>query len=91
MASGPLEVLTAAIRTLDALDIPHMLGGSMASSIHGIARFTEDANMVIELRPDQFELLARALETEFYVSREAMHETVRQRRSFNAIHLTFGT
>lgn len=87
MAHDPSEVLASVVRKLEALGIPHMLVGAMASSIHGLRRFTEDADVVIDLRPGQIEPLARALESEFYVSREAMREAVNERRSFNAIHL----
>lgn len=84
---NPFEVLAAAVRILNACGVPHMLGGSMASSLHGTVRYTEDIDLVIDLPADQLDSLAEALGPEFYVSREAMREAVRERRSFNAIHL----
>ena len=75
------------MQVLDDLGVSYVIGGSFASSAHGEARSTRDADLVVELRPDQVEALASGLETDFYVSRDGMREAIRDRRSFNAIHL----
>ncbi|MBI5709936.1 MAG: hypothetical protein HZC42_06470 [Candidatus Eisenbacteria bacterium] len=83
----PIEILAKAARILDDLKIPWMVGGSFASSFFGAARFTGDADVVIDMRSEHVDPLARELEREFYVSRDAMREALRDRRSFNAIHV----
>src|SRR5438128_327551 len=43
-------------------------------------------DFVIDPSAEQLEALARALETEFYVSRSAMAEALSRRSTFNVIH-----
>jgi hypothetical protein len=85
--TSPQEVVLRAVALLDELRIPYLIGGSLASSIYGTPRTTADVDVVIAPRSDQLEPLETALRAEFYVSREAMEEAFRTRRSFNAIHL----
>jgi hypothetical protein len=80
------DVILAIARILDHLGIAYMIGGSVASSVHGRLRTTQDADFVIDLSPGQIEPLAQSLAQDFYVSRDAMREAVRDRQSFNAIH-----
>ncbi len=87
MDPGPVEVVREVAAILDRLGIPYVVGGSFASSVHGEVRFTRDADIVVDLAVAHIEPLAAALERSFYLSREAMHEAVRSRDSFNAIHL----
>jgi len=87
MAESPAELVPLVAAILGRLGIAYLIGGSLASAAHGIARTTADADLVIDLRPDQIDLLARELEAGFYVSRDAMREAVHDHRSFNAVHL----
>jgi hypothetical protein len=75
------------VQILDELGIPYVIGGSFASSAYGEARSTRDVDVVVELRMDQVEPLAARLESDFYISRDAMSEAIRDHLSFNAIHL----
>jgi len=84
---SPSAVLAGAVRVLDELGIAYLIGGSFASSAYGETRFTQDADIVIDLRPEQLETLAAKLEPDFYVDRGAMREALSERRSFNAVHL----
>ena len=87
MVATPTEVLRRVVQVLDGLGIPYVIGGSFASSAYGEARSTRDADLVVELRLDQVEALASRLESDFYISRDAISEAIRNRMSFNAIHL----
>ena len=80
-----LDLLGRIASLLDRLAIPYLVGGSVASTLFGEPRGTRDVDLVIELRADQIEPLASALEPDYYVSRSAMAEAVRDRRSFNAV------
>ncbi len=82
----PTEFLVHVAALLERLGIPYHVGGSVASSAHGMYRASADIDFIIDPTADQLEDLARALESEFYVSRPAMAEALAQRRSFNAIH-----
>lgn len=87
MPNTQLEALGRVVRLLDGCGISYCVGGSLASSYHGVSRTTADADIVVDLRPEQLSAMANALEAEFYVSRDAMREALREKRSFNAIHL----
>ncbi len=87
MATAPTEVLRRVVQVLDELGVAYVIGGSFASSAYGEARSTRDADLVVELRSDEVEALASRLEGDFYMSRDAIREAIRDHRSFNAIHL----
>jgi hypothetical protein len=71
----------------DRLDVPYLIGGSIASMIHGVIRTTLDADIVADLREDQVESFAGALADEFYLDADSIHDAIRRRRCFNIIHL----
>ena len=79
------EILAMVAELLDRLAIPYAVGGSFASSLHGAARATRDADLIVDLDAPLGETLADALEGGFYVSREAMRQAIRTRTAFNAI------
>ena len=64
-----------------------MVAGSLASSLHGIPRATQDIDVVADLSEDRIEPLVDALAEGFYVDAGAVREAVRDRTRFNAIHL----
>ena len=69
------------------LGIPYMIGGSLASSVHGIPRTTNDIDLIAAVRPEHIRPLAAELSGEFYVDPpEAIEEALRVQRMFNLIH-----
>lgn len=48
------------IDALEALGVPYHVGGSVASSFVGIARATQDADLIADLRPEHANLWAWA-------------------------------
>ena len=87
MEMDPFEIALQVGNALAALDAPFYLGGSLASSIHGFPRATVDADIVAEMKTGQGEKLARLLGDAFYADAQAMENAVRDKRSFNVIHL----
>jgi len=83
-----LAVTFTVARVLDDLGIPYLLGGSLASSLHGIPRSTEDADLVADLRPEHIDPLVAALRPSFYIDDERVADAIRRRASFNIIHLS---
>ncbi len=75
---------------LDAMGIPYAVGGSLASSIHGVARPTQDLDLIAAISPVQVDAFVAAFQKNFYVDSEAIRAAIRLRRSFNLIHLTTG-
>lgn len=70
---------------LDRLEIPFLLGGSVASSSLGVQRATQDINIVADLSADQVADLCTELPG-FYIDAEDAREAARSGRAFNAIH-----
>jgi hypothetical protein len=84
-------VLRSVIRTLDRLGIRYAIGGSIASSLHGIGRFTRDADLTAEPFPGREGAFVAAFDpAEFYVSPDAVRDALRNRSSFNIIHPATG-
>lgn len=73
-------------RVLEELRIPYLVGGSIASSVHGIPRSTEDADLVADLRPQDVQPFVAALTATFYIDAERVLHAVKRRSSFNMLH-----
>ena len=82
-----LEVTLTVAGALEKLGVAYLLGGSLASSLHGIPRATQDADLVADLRVEHIAPLIAELGSAFYADDQAMRKAVRQARSFNLIHL----
>ena len=83
--------LVAALRpvadALDALGVRYYLGGSVASSAHGIARASLDADVVAALEPDHVDPLTNRLVSAYYIRVDRLRSAVEARSSCNLIHL----
>ena len=86
----PAETIREVIAALDALGIAYALGGSMASSIHGIARFTLDADLTAEPFPGKEEHFAHRFGPDYYLSVDAIRQANANRSSFNIINTNLG-
>jgi hypothetical protein len=85
--SDPTEITLIVAGILDRLGVRYAIGGSLASSLHGVFRASVDADVVADLRLDQVEPLGRALGAAFYHDQAAMRRAIELRRGFNVIHL----
>ena len=87
MLPDPLQITRRIAEVFEFLQIPYLVGGSLASSLHGIPRSTQDADVVADMKPIHIEPFVKALESEFYVDADMIREAVNKRSSFNVIHL----
>jgi hypothetical protein len=83
----PLRVTLAVAKALERMGIPYFVGGSLASSAHGVARATLDADIIAKLDPGQAGRFAKELGPEFYADVDAIADAATQRSSFNVIHI----
>ena len=83
--ADPLKVTLKLTAALEALGIRYAVGGSLASSLHGVPRATQDVDVVAEVGLGQIDALAGALDKDFVVEPPAMREAVLRRSSFNII------
>jgi hypothetical protein len=71
---------------LDRLEIDYAIGGSFASSFHGVARATQDLDVVVELPRNRVQDLYQAVASHFCADEEAMRDAIQRGLSFNLIH-----
>jgi hypothetical protein len=82
-----LTAALAAAKMLDELEVRWFLGGSLASSVHGIPRATFDADIMADLKPSHVRPLLKLLGEDWYADELAIREALANRSSFNLIHL----
>ncbi len=90
MNDGPVSVALEVIDVLEELDVAYHVGGSFASSIHGIPRQTHDLDLVVDLKPAKVALFVLKLQDRFYVDSEMIHGAIRRQGSTNLVHLETG-
>jgi len=82
-----VDVTLLVTRTLEEIGVAYAIGGSLASSLHGMPRATRDADVVADLFPEHVLPLIDGLGGQFYVEESAVRQAIAARRSFNLIHL----
>ncbi len=87
MIGDPLVVVSILVRLFDHMGIRYVVGGSLASSVYGIPRATQDADFMAEIDTPHVDALGIALENDFYVATELITEAIRHHSFFNVIHL----
>ena len=83
----PISVALAVAERLEALNVAYVVGGSLASSVHGEPRATRDVDLMAALTPRSARRLAKALTGDFYVDADTASEAVALGGSFNAVHI----
>jgi hypothetical protein len=87
MLSEPVLVVARLATVFDTLGIRYFVGGSLASSVYGIPRSTQDVDLVADIRPSHVEAITSAITGEFYVDADMIHDAIKRCASFNVIHL----
>lgn len=87
---GILATLLTVARALEAAEAPFLVGGSLASSLQGIPRSTQDVDLVADLAVSKIAVFVRALGSGFYVDEERIRHGIERRTSFNVIDLGNG-
>jgi hypothetical protein len=82
-----VAALLPVIAALDSLGVRYYVGGSVASSIHGVPRASIDADLIAELGAEHVAPLAARLSALYYLDDGRMRDAVARRLSFNVIHL----
>jgi len=68
------------------LNVPYFIGGSLASTLYGMVRTTQDSYIIADLRAEQIPAFIRELENEFYMDNEMIASSIVHHSSFNIIH-----
>lgn len=81
------DLLRYAIEVLEQMNLTYAIVGSFASGAYGEPRFTQDIDILVDLKDGQItEFCNRFPDAEFYVSHSAVREAMRRRTQFNVIH-----
>ena len=88
MANDPLAIAARLTAALEALRVQYAVGGSLASSLHGVPRATNDIDIVADLRSGHVDRFIARIEREFHVDAEMIRSAVAERSSFNVFDVT---
>jgi hypothetical protein len=86
MQNEPIEVTLKVTNIFEKLGVPYLIGGSLASTLYGMVRTTQDSDIVAEMRLEHVKPFVSALQAEFYIDDEMIVESIQRNSSFNIIH-----
>jgi hypothetical protein len=82
-----LDILKDVAQRLDSLGIRYMLTGSFAMNYYAQPRMTRDIDLVVEVFMGNVGHLIRAFEPDYYVSSDAVLDSILHQSMFNLLHL----
>ncbi len=86
MQNEPIEVTLKVTDVFEKLGIPYLIAGSLASTLYGMVRTTQDSDIVVQMGPEHLQAFVSALQDEFYIDEEMIADSIRHNSSFNIIH-----
>jgi len=86
MENEPIEVTLKVTGVLEALGISYLIGGSLASTLYGMLRTTQDSDIIAEMRLEHLQPFVSALQADFYLDEEMIAGSIQHNSSFNIIH-----
>lgn len=86
MQNEPIEVTLKVTDVFEKLGVPYLIAGSLASTLYGMVRTTQDSDVVAEMRLEHLQVFVSALQDEFYIDEEMITDAIQRNSSFNIIH-----
>lgn len=86
MQNEPVEVTLKVTAVLEELGVPYFIAGSLASTLYGMVRTTQDADVVTEMREHHLPPFVSALQDEFYLDKEMIVKAILRNSGFSIIH-----
>lgn len=85
------DLLRKIVAAFDALGARYVIVGSMASIAYGEPRFTNDIDVVVDLRASHVNALCEAFPApDYYLSRPAAESAIAKKFQFNILHPSSG-
>ncbi len=81
-----IQAITPLIEVFERFGIPYYIGGSVASSLHGQKRATQDVDIVADMHRKHVQTLVNLLENEYYIDAEMIQDAIQHQSSFNVLH-----
>jgi len=86
MLPEPIAVTIKVTDVLERLGVPYLIGGSLASTLYGMVRTTQDSDIIADMRLEHIQPFVASLQNEFFIDEEMMAESIQHNSSFNIIH-----
>jgi hypothetical protein len=81
-----IDIVREISQRFDEARIQYMLTGSMAMNYYAEPRMTRDIDLVVALAPKDVDTVIRIFSADYYVSREAVSDSILRRSVFNLVH-----
>lgn len=81
-----LDIVRDVSQRLDRAGIAYMLTGSMAMNYYAQPRMTRDIDLVVALAPEDSNRIVALFRPDYYVSEEAVRDSIATKSIFNLIH-----
>ena len=85
-SSEIIQALTPLVDVFERFTIPYYIGGSVASSVHGKRRATQDVDIIAAIQRHHVQTLVKLLENEYYIDGAMINDAIRHHSSFNLLH-----
>lgn len=82
-----IDIIRDIAGKFERLEILYMLTGSMAMNYYAIPRMTRDIDVVVLIGKEDIQALMSAFGTDYYISEEALKESIQSESMFNLIHI----
>ena len=86
MQLDPIRITLLVTEVLEKLGVPYVIGGSLASTFHGVVRTTQDSDIVADLERDHISFFVQTLLDEFFIDDQMIVEAIDHQSSFSIIH-----
>ncbi len=86
-----LDVALIVAAEFKKLGVPHLIGGSTASMLHGEPRLTNDVDFAAVMQPVHVAAFVKALQGPFNADEVLIRDAIRRHGMFNVIHIDSGS
>ena len=70
MLDEPIAVTLKVTNVLEKLFVTYIIGGSLASTLYGMIRTTQDSDIITEMGLEHVESFVLSLQSEFFIDEE---------------------
>jgi hypothetical protein len=86
MLPEPIAVTVLVTRVFEKLNIQYLIGGSLASTVYGMVRTTQDVDIIADMQLQHTQPFITALQGDFYMDHVMIADSIQHKSSFNSIH-----
>ncbi len=81
-----IQALTPIVEVFDRFGIAYYIGGSVASSVHGRRRYTQDVDVVAAIQLKHVQTVVAMLQQDYYIDADMIRGAIQHRSSFSLLH-----